>query len=101
MKQVTVEELEQLKSNGEKILVDFYANWCGPCKQLIPRLESIQHEYANVKFVKIDVDQNMDGSIKYGIRAVPTVMIFDGDKELFRTSGVKTDVEYKQVLNIL
>jgi thioredoxin 1 len=101
MNSITVEELKQMKQNGEKVLVDFYATWCGPCKMLLPRLELMQHEYPNVKFVKIDVDQNMDGSMEYGIRGVPTVMIFDGENELFRTSGAKPDAEYKQVLNTI
>lgn len=101
MNSITVEELKQMKQNGEKVLVDFYATWCGPCKMLLPRLELMQHEYPNVKFVKIDVDQNMDGSMEYGIRGVPTVMIFDGENELFRTSGAKPDAECKQVLNTI
>jgi thioredoxin 1 len=98
---ITVEELNQMKENGEKVLVDFFAEWCGPCKQLLPRLEIIQNEYPNVKFVKINVDENMDGSVQYGIRGVPTVMIFNGENELLRTSGVRPDSEYKNILNSL
>jgi thioredoxin 1 len=98
---VTVEELNQMKQNGEKVLVDFYATWCGPCKVLLPRLELMQHEYPNIKFVKIDVDQNMNGSVDYGIRGVPTVMIFDGENLLLRNSGARPDNEYKEILNTL
>lgn len=101
MELVTVEQLNQMKQNGEKVLVDFYATWCGPCKVLMPRLELIQHNYPKVKFVKIDVDQNREGSLEYNIRSVPTVMIFNGEEELFRESGAKPDNDYKQVLDTL
>jgi thioredoxin-like negative regulator of GroEL len=61
----------------------------------------MQHEYPNIKFVKIDVDQNMNGSVDYGIRGVPTVMIFDGENLLLRNSGARPDNEYKEILNTL
>lgn len=101
MELVTVEQLNQMKQNGEKVLVDFYATWCGPCKMLMPRLDLMQHEYPNVKFVKVDVDQNREGSLEYNIRSVPTVAIFNGDNELYRASGVKPDGEYKEILSTL
>ena len=98
---VTTQELEQLKLSGEKILVDFYGTWCGPCKMLLPRLDEMENDFPNVKFVKIDVDQNREGSMDYGIRGVPTVLIFNGTTELSRTSGVRPDQFYKDVLNTL
>ena len=101
MELITTQQLNEMKQNGEKILVDFFATWCGPCKMLLPRLELLQHDYPNIKFVKIDVDQNREGSVEYGIRSVPTVMIFNGENEVYRTSGVKPDSEYKEVLNSL
>jgi thioredoxin len=101
MESITVEELNQLKQNGEKVLVDFFADWCGPCKTLLPRLELMQHDYPNVKFVKINVDQNMEGSFQYGIRSVPTVMVFNGENELLRVGGARPNNEYTEVLNII
>jgi thioredoxin 1 len=98
---VTVDELNEMKKNGEKVLVDFFASWCGPCKMLFPRLTEMETDFPNVKFVKIDVDQNREGSIDYGIRGVPTVLIFNGTEELSRTSGVRPDQFYKEILNTL
>lgn len=101
MQIVTSEELEQMKFRGEKVLADFYADWCGPCKMLIPRLERMESEFPDVKFVKINVDQNREFAMDMGIRSVPTVMIFNGDKLVDRTQGVQSDNHYKEVLNKL
>lgn len=58
------------------VFVDFYAEWCGPCKVTAPILEEIAKEKANVRFVKVDVDQNPDLASKYSIFSIPTFMIF-------------------------
>ena len=82
-------------------LVDFHATWCGPCKTLIPRLESFEGDYPNVEFVKVDVDSEQQFAMSLGIRSVPTVMIFDGDKLVDRSSGVNEESYYKDILNSL
>lgn len=101
MQIVTNEELEQLKLNGEKILVDFYADWCGPCKMLMPRLETMESEYPNVKFVKLNVDHSKDYTVSMGIRSVPTVVFFDGTKLINQSSGIQSDGHYKTYLSQL
>ena len=101
MENINVEQFKELQNNGEKFLVDFWAKWCGPCKVLIPNLEKIEKEYPNIKFVKIDVDENQDAALDMGIRSVPTVMIYDGSKLVDRTSGIKSENHYKEVLNKL
>ena len=101
MENITGEQLNQLLKNNETVLVDFFATWCGPCKQLLPRLENMSNEYPNVKFVSIDVDQNTDEAVKLNIRSVPTVIIFKGEHEVTRASGAKPDSFYKDVLNNL
>jgi len=101
MQDIDVKKLNELQSEGKKILVDFWAPWCGPCRQLIPRLESIQKEYGNVEFVKINVDKNREFAVSSGISSVPTVMIFDGIKLVNRLSGVQPDSIYKNILNSL
>lgn len=101
MENITGEQLEQLLTSGEAVLVDFFAKWCGPCKQLMPRLTSMADQYPNIKFVSVDVDENTDEAIKLGIRSVPTVMIFKGNDLINRSSGVQPDSFYKDVLNNL
>lgn len=99
MENVTAEVVSKLKSEGKKLVVDYWATWCGPCKQLIPKLEKIEQQYPNVTFVKVDVDQNTDHAMEQGIRSVPTVMIFDGEELINRSSGVQPDSHYKDFLN--
>lgn len=101
MEKITVKQLEELRLSGQKILVDFYGTWCGPCKVLLPQLEQLSTEYPGVKFVKIDVDENRDTVLDYGFRSVPTVMIFNGNKQIDMSSGAKAPTYYREILDRL
>ena len=68
-------ETEVLKTKGV-VLVDFYATWCGPCKMTGPIIERLAEEIKEVKFVKVDVDQNQELSSQYQVFSIPTFLIF-------------------------
>ncbi len=69
-------EAEVLKSSN-LVLVDFWATWCGPCRALAPKLEELSGTYTGkVKFVKIDVDQNPETAGRFGVRGIPTLIVF-------------------------
>ena len=63
-----------------KVLVDFFATWCGPCKMLAPVLEKVASEHEELNVLKIDVDEVPDVAAKYGIRSIPTLILFEDGK---------------------
>lgn len=79
----------------EKILVDFYANWCGPCKMLGPVLEKISDE---VKVLKVNVDEYQDLARKYGVMSIPCVILFDKGKEIKRNIGFVPESKLREFI---
>ena len=101
MENVNAEKVKQLQVEGKKIVVDYWAKWCGPCRTLIPRLELLESQYPDVTFVKVDVDENMDACLDLGIRSVPTVIIYNGTNLVDRSQGANAESYYKNVLDRL
>ena len=79
----------------DKVLVDFYANWCGPCKMLAPILEKVD---SNLKVVKVDVDAFEKLAKEYGIMSIPTLVLFENGKEIKRNIGF---ISKEQIENFL
>ena len=87
-------EKEVLKSD-KKVLVDFNATWCGPCRMLAPIIEQIKEERKDIKVLSIDVDEEEDLAREYGIMSIPCLIVFENGKEINRSVGFmpKEDVE--------
>ncbi|HYB76229.1 MAG TPA: thioredoxin [Nitrososphaerales archaeon] len=72
---------EEVVRSSQPVLVDFYADWCGPCKAIAPIIDQLSKEYdGRVKFVKVDTDMNQDLALQFGIMSIPTVMFFSKGK---------------------
>ena len=83
-------EAEVIRFDGIAV-VDFWAQWCGPCKMLGPIFEELSNEYADnpgIKFVKVDTDENMELSFKYRIRGIPCIKIFKNGEEIETSVGL-------------
>ena len=77
----------------ERVLVDFYADWCGPCKMLAPILEKVD----NIDILKVNVDAFSDLAANYGIMSIPTLILFENGKEIKKEIGFKTLEEIKKM----
>lgn len=81
------------------VLVDFFADWCGPCKSLAPILKDVKSDLGDsIKVIKIDVDKNQALATKYQVRGVPTMILFKNGKQVWRQSGVVPKHELLQVI---
>jgi len=81
------------------VLVDFFAEWCGPCKMMAPVLEDISKEYSGkIKVVKVDVDHAGSSAAHYGIMSVPTLMLFKDGKVVSQSAGALSKYELKNKL---
>ncbi len=99
IKEITENEFEKEVLNGERVVVDFYANWCGPCKMLRPILDEIA-ALEKIKIVSIDVDSADELASKYGIISIPCVILFENGKELTRSVGLKSREELESLFGL-
>lgn len=81
-------EKEVIQAEG-KVLVDFWASWCGPCRMLGPVIDQLGNELTDVKVCKIDVDANQELAGKYKVETIPTLVVLEGGKEIKRSVGVQ------------
>ena len=93
---------EKLISSDKPIMIDFYADWCGPCKVVAPILKELKNDMGDkVRIIKIDVDKNQEISQKLQVQSIPTLMIFQKGELKWRTAGVQTKALMKKKLDEL
>lgn len=91
------EDFNDIISNG-KVVVDFFATWCGPCKMLGPIFEKVSEDVNDVKFVKLDVDKFNDIAREYGVMSIPTLILFENGKEVKKEIGFMSEDKLKDFI---
>jgi thioredoxin len=85
---------KEVLNSSQPVLVDFWAAWCAPCRMLAPTVESVAQEYqGKAKIVKLNVDENVGTSSSYGIKGIPTLVLFRDGKEADRVVGVPSNAK--------
>ena len=98
-----MEEINELEFNEKikegKVIIDCFANWCGPCRMLSPILEELSSEIENYKFYKLDVDNNEDIARNFGIMSIPTLLVFEDGELKNKIVGLLSKEELKKQLS--
>lgn len=89
--------LEEVIKNYTKVILDCYAPWCGPCKMLSPVFEELSAEESQIKFCKINTDENPAVSERFNVMSIPTVLLFENGELKNRETGFKTKEELKKL----
>ncbi len=80
--------MQEIQNSDETWVVDFWAEWCAPCKKLAPIFEEVSEELTDVNFGKVDMEENQQVGTQQGVRALPTLVIFKNGEEVARNAGV-------------
>ena len=89
---------EEVIKSEKPVLIDFYADWCGPCKMLSPIIDEIAEENSEIKVVKVNVDDSQDLAMKYQVMSIPTLVVIKNGEEANRSVGL---IDKSQVVNLI
>lgn len=93
---------DQVINSNVPVLVDFWAEWCGPCQMVIPIVDELSNDYiGKAKIAKLNVDENRSIAMKYRVMSIPTVLFFNNGEEVRREVGAKSKSDYTTIINSL
>ena len=90
---------EQIKDSGKTIVLDFFAEWCGPCKMIAPYIEEIALENPDIIVAKVDVDKATNLAIEFGIQSIPTIIVFKDGKASGKAIGYRSKEQLVELIN--
>ena len=100
MENVTAEQVKQLQLEGKKLLVDYWATWCGPCKAISPIIDQISEEYKDrIKVGKFDADANREKVMALGVRNIPTLFLYKDGQIVDQMSGGGTKSKFTEFID--
>lgn len=95
---VTKDNLESIKNNGLPVLLDFYADWCGPCRMVSPIIDEIAEERMDIAVGKINVDKESELAKEFRVFSIPTLVVLRGGKIVNQASGARTKAQILEML---
>lgn len=99
MLQITDQNIEELLSSNSAVVIDFWADWCAPCRMIGPIVEELSKDNSDIIIGKLDIMENKRASARYNVTSIPTIIYFKDGKEIERTRGVLPKVKIQQVIN--
>lgn len=97
---LSTEDFDQAISSDKPVMVDFYADWCGPCQLAAPIIDKLAGEFADkVTVAKLNVDENIDVARKYGVMSIPTVLVFKDGKVVDQQIGFPGEAGYRKMID--
>jgi thioredoxin 1 len=94
-------ELVKEMEGSEMTIIDFWADWCGPCKMMKGILEKVASENPEIKIIEVNVDESRDLAEQFGVRNIPSLVFFKGDSEIERSIGIKSQDQIQKILDKL
>jgi thioredoxin 1 len=97
---LTTADFDQAINSGKPVMVDFYADWCGPCQLAAPIIDKLAGEFSDkVTVAKLNVDENIDVARKYGVRSIPTVLVFKAGQVVDEQIGFPGEDGYRKMID--
>ena len=96
--EVTDANFEELVNSGKPMVIDFWAEWCGPCRMVVPLVEEIAKERSDIKAVKINVDEEQELAMQFGVMRIPTLVVMKNGKIVNQVTGARPKAQILAML---